>query len=445
MKAAVRPLLALAAALADAAACGREPPPAGSVPAAPDDPTPEITSAAGSDVVIPAGDHEARPAGTWQRAAGAPQVVFSNFSDGTTTLTKVSVSGIDDATRNITYVCSTGSKGYPAWGGSEDRKRKIQEALQAMLADFNVVLTAKRPTEGPYTMIMVGPTGNGCSVGAAGIGPLDCENENPSNVAFNFSSQGDPITMAQELGHTFGLMHNDVACDVMGAGYSKKGCPSGGKWGYIDKDAPFVGEPGCKGSTQNSYQEMKRILGAWPGGAKPDPVGGAACEDKADPTVRIVEPADGATVASDFTVRGEAADDCALKEMSLEVPALGLRAMATASPFHWDVTRIGDADRLELVVTAQDGAGRKAVARVFVRVRGAGGGPAGGSGGSGAGGGGNGGGGGGGSTGPGGKNLGGGCSVGSSTPSPSAFDALFLAFVLGLQRRHRSGRAAPRP
>src|SRR5204863_7126599 len=123
----------------------------------------------------------------------------------------------------------------------------------------------------------------------------------------------------------------DVACDVMGAGYSSKGC-SGGSWGYPDVDGTILGGAACGASTQNSYKRMQFALGMWPGGTKPDPWtgdpgggGGGGCMDMKAPTVKITSPADGATVMPSFDVLVDAADDCAMKNVHIEIPEDGLK------------------------------------------------------------------------------------------------------------------------
>lgn len=205
-------------------------------------------------------------------AAGSagPGVLFINFSDGTTTLARVKP-GMDDATRNMTEICSASP--YPKYEVDEAKKKSFVATFVDMVADFNIVITARRPTGGDYEMLMVGPGPPACTLGGSwlGVASGDCDNRNPRNVSFAFN--GDVATGGQEAGHNFGLDHVDVACDVMGKGYASKSCP-GGKWGYMDAEGKVLGSEtvcGTGPSTQNSYRRMLANLGPWPGGPKPDP------------------------------------------------------------------------------------------------------------------------------------------------------------------------------
>lgn len=329
-------------------------------------PTPEDLAA--SD------DYAASEEGTLRAEIGAPTIHYINFSDGTMVLKK---SSVDDATKNTSFVCGSGGRPYPKYTGTDTDKKKLVSSLATMMADFNIVLTTSRPASGVYSMELVGPAGSECPGGGAGVGPMDCGNRNKANISFTFL--GGVVTTAQESGHAFGLEHVDVACDVMGAGYSSKGCP-GGKWGYPDVDGAVLslGQPTCGSQTQNSYQMMKKVLGDWPGGAKPDPMGdGGLCADQLPPVVEITSPRDGETVGNDFRVEASAGDDCnVIKQVRIEVPAEGLDATSETAPFAWNLTGVADTNDLQIIVHATDASGKESdAATIHVKVgAGAGGG-----------------------------------------------------------------------
>lgn len=369
------------------------------------------------------------PEGRLAAGDGEPTVIYSNF-DGVA-LTK----GAENATTNTSAICGGTFKST----ASVARREALQRSLQLMMNDFNVVLTLKRPTSGTYDMIVIGAPPKECPFGggAGGVAVLDCGNLNKANIAFDFFEDGAIIVMAQEIGHTFGLSHNDVGCDVMGGGYTDKSCP-GYKFGYIDETAPIIDGPGCSGATtQNSYQEMKKVLGGWPGGEHPYPTGGEApCMEKSWPIVKINAPLDAATVMQPFEVMVDATDDCGIKNVRLEVPEDRVTADIGSPPFKWTMSSLSPGKKT-IKLTATDTAGKTSAAKISITASGAGGGAK-------DGGAGNDGGGGNGGSGGGPRQTGGaGCSLTGSRVAGVGL-ALPLA-VLGLAlARRRSGRPTSR-
>lgn len=210
--------------------------------------------------------------------SGAPRVIFVNYSDGTTTMHPGKDNAVTDTSEIWSRWCKKDTV-FPKWLGSEADRKAQQALIQDYFMDFNVIVTATRPASGPYEMCLVGQTPPGCpgfvtEADGGGEASQDCTDSNPSNVSVVTFARGLPSVAAQEIAHGLGLVHNDVACDIMGSVWSKVPCTSG-KWGFKDEEGKIVGGGGCGRSTQNSYQLLKKMVGTWPGGPKPDPVAGA--------------------------------------------------------------------------------------------------------------------------------------------------------------------------
>jgi hypothetical protein len=86
--------------------------------------------------------------------------------------------------------------------------------------------------------------------------------------------------------------------------------------------------------------------------------------DDEAPGVKILEPANGATVAHDFTVKVDARDDCQLAKVSISVTPQALNAESKAPPFQWDLTNISG--QQTITVTAVDGKGHTSTTTVNV-------------------------------------------------------------------------------
>src|SRR5262249_22277241 len=131
--------------------------------------------------------------------------------------------------------------------------------------------------------------------------------------------------------------------------------------GFVDDELDIDGDR-CDRQTQNSYQMLKDRLGAWPGGPKPSAFG-CMTDDNA-PVVKIMEPADGATVGANCSVRVEARDDCDLARVDVSVMPQALSAVSRTPPFAWDLSNI--AGPQTIFVTATDGVGHSVSTSVTV-------------------------------------------------------------------------------
>jgi MYXO-CTERM domain-containing protein len=297
-------------------------------------------------------------------AGSGPRVHYLNFSDGTTVLRKGKV---DDAANNVSAICGTAPLAFPKWEGTEAEKRELVQKLQRAWAPYNIVITLTRPTSGDYSMEMIGPPGNGCDFDAtiAGVAMLDCQDAQKRNVSFTFA--GGYVTAAQEAAHALGLEHTNVACDVMGAGYSTEAC-DGDRWGYPDEESPIL-EPRCGRRTQNSHRRMLAVVGPWPTGIpKPDAWTGACPDDREPPQVRIVEPGAGRGASSPFSVKLDVSDECAGPARArLAVATRGLVNDAPGpGPYAWDLDL--DPGEVELHAEVWDANGNRGEARLTVTV-----------------------------------------------------------------------------
>jgi hypothetical protein len=231
-------------------------------------------------------------------------------------------------------------------------QRQIQTYLDRWYADMNIVFTLTRPTSGKfYTEVVSSGGGAWCNADSkvAGIAPFLCK-DLQGGVAYTFlggqSAKQTAIIIAQEQAHLVGLEHVTSSTDLMYPSICTD-CD-----GFQDKELPIDGDR-CDRGTQNSYQMLKDRLGAWPGGPKPSAFG--CMNDSMPPTLKIMSPAPDATVASDFSLRVDAHDDCDLAEVQVQVMPQGLNATSYAPPFEWDLANI--TGHQMITVTAIDGTG----------------------------------------------------------------------------------------
>jgi hypothetical protein len=188
-------------------------------------------------------------------------------------------------------------------------QRQIQTYLDKWYADMNIVFTLTRPTSGKfYTEVVSSGGGAWCNVApkVAGVAPFLCK-DLEGGVSYTFlggqSAKQTAVIIAQEQAHLVGLEHVTSANDLMYPSICSD-CD-----GFQNKDLSIDGDR-CDRATQNSYQMLKDRLGAWPGGPKQSAFG--CMDNKIPPTVKILEPAQNATVTKNFALRVDAKDDCDL-------------------------------------------------------------------------------------------------------------------------------------
>jgi MYXO-CTERM domain-containing protein len=229
------------------------------------------------------------------------KVLFVNFDGG-----QMNFCGNDDPHGD----CSTifGGVVLPYSGDAVKRATVIQ-VIRKRVADFGISVTDVRPASGDYDMEMVG-NWQGEQPGFAGIAPnIDCFDNDGGETSFTLeasqSADGIAEIVLQELAHTWGLEHVDEGVDLLfptTSGSNKTftdEChkivedtmlnPSGGICNSVHTEF-------CDSGWQNSYQELLFVFGE-------------SVPDTAAPTVEILAPADGETVAPDFDILIGFADD----------------------------------------------------------------------------------------------------------------------------------------
>ena len=289
-------------------------------------------------------------------AAGAPKVVYLYYSDGNR-LPASSPDPCDGAPPK--FACQFGAS-------LKDCQMQVQSYLDRWYADFNVVFTLTRPTSGwYYTEVVSSGGGAWCAAAAnvAGIAPFLC-NDLSGGVAYTFmggqSAKETAIIIAQEQAHLVGLEHTLSNKDIMDPTICS-GCDG------FENVANKISKDNCGRATQNSYQMMKDRLGGWAGGVKPTPFG---CDnDRVAPSISIVTPADGASVATTFVLRAEASDDCRVKTVSVRVSPMGLQASSSSPPYEWTLNRIKG--QQTITVTATDPSGKSTTTSITVNAGGA--------------------------------------------------------------------------
>lgn len=190
------------------------------------------------------------------RAVGKPAYLWLWYADGNAMPTD---SPYCSGFRPPAFTCSYGTS-------VEDCQRQVQAYLDPWYADFNLVFSLTRPTNGDYYTVIISSSGTWCMQDPveAGVAPFNC-NDNPNATAFAFecgaSAHACATMIAHEHGHLVGLEHSTDTNDVM---YPKVLASAAG----FDNASNFTVEGICQPS-QNSYQQMLTALGSWPGGSKP--------------------------------------------------------------------------------------------------------------------------------------------------------------------------------
>jgi hypothetical protein len=274
--------------------------------------------------------------------SGAPKVFYLMYADGKT-----------QASAEVNACKGTPPKFTCTFAPTlAECQRQIQTYLDRWYADFNIIFTLTRPTSGPYyTEVVSSGGGAWCDVApkVAGVAPFLCKDLN-GGVAYTFnggtSAKQTAIIIAQEQAHLVGLEHTTSTHDLLYPSICSD-CD-----GFSREDLAIDGDR-CDRPSQNSYAMMKDRLGEWGGGPKPSAFG--CMNDLVAPTVKILEPANGAKVKKNFQLKVEARDDCALTSVSVQVTPQALKTESFAPPFEWDLTNISG--QQTITITALDGFG----------------------------------------------------------------------------------------
>jgi len=262
----------------------------------------------------------------------APHVLFVNF-DGAAIMGGTDCS---DATKNCTFLAgNTGTIAYPSFTGSATDRQQILAEINQMFARFNVQIVTTRPPSGTnYEMTMVGGMADLIHqpVDRGGVAVVDCGNLNENDISFVFSASSFlagqnhaiAVAIAQESAHGYGLAHTDQRTDVMFPYISVEAT------GFLDQtsnvyDLGNGANSDCNGTgKQNSFRQLMFNVGHSGG------------PDTTPPTISIVMPHDGDTVASGFTVVFDANDNVFVADVEYTIDGAQRPAVANP-PFRADI------------------------------------------------------------------------------------------------------------
>jgi uncharacterized protein (TIGR03382 family) len=255
--------------------------------------------------------------------------------------------------------------------------RAVSDCMRDVYSSFNVQITETSPGTAPHFEIMIGgrPEEIGLSAGIGGVSPFSCQPYIPNSVVFVFDVWGDNAdeicaTAAQELAHSFALDHSTEPSDPMtyfayngrrhymdaqvqcGSDCDKNHRSPLGATCSGDDHQDHVCACGNGAQTQNDVEVIKSLFGDV--GASP-------------PTVKIVEPRIGDTVASSFPVSAEITDDIAVASAELRVDGALVQKL-TAAPFAFTGPPTMADGTHTVEVTGYDNFGAPARARVQVIV-----------------------------------------------------------------------------
>ena len=195
--------------------------------------------------------------------ARATTTIYLNRNGGTYT------PGPDDARTNTSSVVSATTT-VPAFTCGTAAWSEVVSCVAGLFSPFDVQVTDLDPLAAPHVELVVGglPAEVGLPSGVAGVAPFSCA-VIPNAVGFVFSEQVGCASAkelcwvaAQQAGSTFGLDHAYLCQDPM---TYLSGC---GDKSFQDTAAP-CGEFSartctCGGTTQNSYQTLRTVLGPRP-------------------------------------------------------------------------------------------------------------------------------------------------------------------------------------
>ncbi len=296
-------------------------------------------------------------------ANGAPTVLYLNF-DGAT----ITKSNKSDASTNTSFI---GGGTVPSFPGTQADRQQVISFVKQLYARYNIQIVTSRPAAGDYDMALFGGTPADLNLNVpsnvAGVAPMDCDNKMKRDIAFIFAGSIKAIlgssskfaqrvaeTGAHEAGHTYGLPHSGVGCDLMS--YSQ--CAT--LKTFLDQTMPMQSDSyGKCGMTQmNSHSILIGALGA---------VTSAPPTDTTAPKVTITSPQGGATVSAALTVKASISDDTGVAKGQLLVDGKVV-ASRNGAPFDFAVNLAAGSHTLK--VLGHDAAGNKGEASVNVTVQG---------------------------------------------------------------------------
>ncbi len=291
---------------------------------------------------------------------GVPHILYLNLGGGTF---HVDASYADNsatgASSFATGTLSPLSIQDPVW------TEKLAVEVRRLFAPYDLIVTTTRPASGDYNMLMLGgqPSQLGYTGGnVGGLGTLDCGDTSDRNIGFAFDAglkADDPFSagdyasvVAHEAGHNYGLVHSDVACDIMSYGACFDPVTYVDNKTFLDQNMPLqadskTGAWSCGMSTTNSHQLLLAALGP----------------AKAPPKVTISSPAPGAKVSSPFKLSATVDTSGVMLELLVDGVVTATRH---APPFEFDLTLAAGAHTL--TVNALDAQQHKGTTSLSVTV-----------------------------------------------------------------------------
>lgn len=240
-------------------------------------------------------------------ALGTNTTLYVNF-DGV----ELSECNPSDAKRNCTWY--NFEEPFEPFSGSLQTKVGVLQAMRSDVSDYGIRVTAQRPSDGDYTMVIYGGTEE--VYGALGSAPAgDCDDAFPNQIAFahldgelNTWVNGGATTALHEAAHSWGLDHIDVEGTVMfpsgnnGPTFFRDECDRMVEDTDLtpgDASCPELNEAQCGDpNRQNAADRLVRLFGA-------------PYVDVQAPTLELLEPRDGQyfQAPASFDVVFETTDD----------------------------------------------------------------------------------------------------------------------------------------
>jgi len=265
----------------------------------------------------------------------------------------------------------------PVYDGDDADRAAVLQAVTAHLEPFGVSVVAERPpARVPYTMAVVGGQWDDTAATSVvrGIAPeVDCERLNQRHVVFAFVSADETVvaqatTVSQEAGHAWGLDH------VVGEGLIMSYDLSAAATEFSDGCVPLC-EEACQGpdSIYCARQHLEHCAaGSQDSRAELLSTFGDADPDDVAPTVEILSPTDGITLApgSDLLVEVAVTDNYGGVGWDFELLQDG-ESVATQTAFDrelvWPLGGLPEGS-YEVRVRAQDHAGHQTTVSALVSV-----------------------------------------------------------------------------
>ncbi len=249
-----------------------------------------------------------------EAASTPPRPIYLMYADGTTSVPNGGTCG--GVGKPPQFRCL-----FPLNGDPDSCARQVQGFLDRFFEPYNVYFTLTAPAQGPFDTIVVTTGNRWCSSSNDGEALLSCSYRE-SDSAYALRCDADPkkcaVLIAHEYGHLVGLADVTPAFLFDGEGEDdimhKPVCT----WcdGFVNASRSLADRT-CGREWQNSHELLCKALG--PRSNAPLPSDAFTCVDASPPTLTVTQPAEGATVPTQFAVVAEASDDCGVRAVSARV------------------------------------------------------------------------------------------------------------------------------